>query len=142
MATGGGVTAVSNSTLVQNTYTTLATTQHALIRWGIAREPSWTYGTSATAPLALATLVTKTVAAGKTGQLFGFHISAGEANSFQISGGTTTLTYHLAAAGPIDIVLSAPIIANIAAGASITIKNVTAAAAGIVYQASLLTDEA
>lgn len=112
------------------------------IRWGIPREPTWTHGAENTAPGDLTALVTKTIGTGKTGQLYGFHVSAGEANSFRVSDGTTTLLYHSAGAGPIDIVLPSPLIKDIVAGASITVKNVNAAAAGIVYQASVLTDEA
>jgi len=113
------------------------------IRWGITREPTWTDGAEATAPAAGATLVSKTVTAGMTGRVFGVHISADEANQFQLLVNATVIKrFALGGAGVIHIVLALPLKDSIAAASVITIKNVTAGAALKVYQASLLYDEA
>lgn len=113
------------------------------VRWGIPREPTWTDGAEATAPAAGTALVTVTVSTGKTGRVFGVHISADEANQFQLLVGSTVVKrFALGAAGVIHIVLSLPLKDSIAAASVITVKNVTAGASGKTYQASLLYDEA
>lgn len=113
------------------------------IRWGIGREPVWEYGDEATMPLAEQALVTKTVSLGKTGRVFGVHISAGEANQFRLyQGSAVKQRFDLSSAGTILIVLANPLIDSIVAGTAVSIKVVTAAAADIVYQANLLYDEA
>jgi hypothetical protein len=111
-------------------------------RWGIPREPTWIDGAETTAPAAGTTLVSTTVGTGKTGRVFGVHISADEANSFQLLVDTTVVKrFALTAAGTIHIVLNTPLKDNIPAGATVKIINVNAAAAGKVYQASMLYDE-
>lgn len=113
------------------------------IRWGITREPTWTDGVETTAPAAGATLVTKTVTAAMTGRVFGVHISADEANQFQLLVDAVVIKrFALGGAGVIHIVLATPLKDDITASAVITIKNVTIGTAGKVYQASLLYDEA
>lgn len=114
----------------------------SMLRWGIPREPVWEHGAVETAPAALTDLVTWTVSTGKKGRVFGFHLSAGEANEFSLNVDATEYTrYHLGSANPIDVVFPKPIVDDIAAGGIVAIKNVTAAAAGITYQSSLLRDE-
>jgi len=111
-------------------------------RWGIPREPFWVDGGEASAPGAGTVLVTKTVSAGKTGRVFGVHITATEANRFQLKSGTTVIKdWAIGAAGLIDIVLSMPLLDNQAAATVVTIVNVNAAGVGTTYQASLLYDE-
>jgi len=110
-------------------------------RWSIPREPKWIDGAEATAPAAGTALVSKTVSAG-TGRVFGVHITAGEANSFQLVVGTTVVKrFTLGTAGTIHIVLNTPLADNIPAGTTVKIVNVNAASTGVVYQASLLYDE-
>jgi len=115
----------------------------SIIRWGIPREPEWVYGSEATAPGAEATLVSKTVSLEKTGRVFGISISSPEANDFRLySGATAKKRYSISAAGTIEIILANPIIDDVSAGTAITIKNVNAGAAGLIYKADLLYDEA
>jgi len=63
-----------------------------LFRWGRDVTPTWVHGSEVTAPAAGTTLVSRTVSTGKVGYIYGFFISAGEANDFLIqwvSGGVT-----------------------------------------------------
>jgi len=115
----------------------------SMIRWGTPREPTWTYGSETTAPGAEATLVSKTVSSGKTGKVFGISISSPEANDFRLYSGTTVKKrYSISAAGAIEVILANPIIDDVGTGTAITIKNVNAGAAGLIYKADLLYDEA
>lgn len=124
-------------------YDSQTATLYSQIRWGIVREPTWTDGAESTAPGAGDALVTKTVTAAKTGRVFGVHITAGEANEFRLySGASIIKRFSLGLAGTIHIVLGTPLLDDVAAATAITIKVVNAAGAGIVYQASLLYDEA
>jgi len=112
------------------------------VRWGILREPAWVDGAEATAPGAGDNLVGKTVGTGKIGRVFGVHISAGEANQFQLySGASVVKRFELGLAGVIHIVLGTPLLDSVAATTDITIKVVTAGGAGKKYQASILYDE-
>jgi len=115
----------------------------SMYRWNIPREPSWVDGAYTTAPAADAVLVTKTVGAGVTGRVFGIHISANEANQFDLElAGVPTKRFVLGAGGTLYIILANPILDGIVAGTVIELENVTVGAAGMVYQASLLYDEA
>jgi len=123
--------------------TVYSVTPTITIRWGIPREPAWVYGDETTAPGAGTTLVSQTVTTGKTGRVFGVSICSPEANDFRLyAGSTVRKRYSIASAGTFEIVLGIPILDAIAAGTVITIKNVTAATAGLVYKADLLYDEA
>jgi hypothetical protein len=111
-------------------------------RWGVPTEPAWIDGAETTAPSAGTALVSVTVGAGKTGRVFGIHITADEANSFQLAVGTTVIKrFSLPVAGTIHIVLNTPILDKVPENSTITIKNVSAGSAGKVYQASLLYHE-
>lgn len=115
----------------------------SIIRWGIPREPSWVFGNETTEPGAGATLVSKEVSTGKTGRVYGVSICSPEANEFRLySGATAKKRYSISAAGTIEIILANPIIDDVSAGTAITIKNVNAGGAGLVYKADLLYDEA
>ena len=112
------------------------------IRWGVDREPAWVDGAPGT-PAAGGVLVTQTVGVGVVGRVFGIHISADEANQFDLClDGTAVNHYVLAAGGTLDIVLASPIQDGIVAAVVITIEVVLAGTGTTVYQASLLYDEA
>lgn len=143
-ATGAFVTVGTSTplptTLIPDTYMEQSA---SLIRWGIPREPAWVDEDEQTAPGAGTALVTQAVTVGKTGRVFGVHIAATEGNTFQLKSGSTVIkTWIIGTAGFIDIIASVPLLDDVAAGISITIVNVTAAAALTTYQASLLYDEA
>jgi hypothetical protein len=118
-----------------------------IIRWGIAIEPSWNHAVEQVAPGALTELVNRAVAAGKSGYIFGFFISVQEANSFLlnwVSGGTVyTKRIVFGGAGSVEtvdpIALNNGLLAD--ENTDITITNVTAAGAGMIYQADLLVAE-
>jgi len=119
------------------------------LRWGedIA-EPSWTIGDEVTAPPAGTDLVSTTVGTGVSGRIFGIHIVANEANEFKLiwtSGGVTkSLRFAIPSASSIYIVSQTPMNKGYLAdsGTTVSIQNVNAGSAGIVYQASLLYAEA
>lgn len=112
------------------------------VRWGIRREPKWVDGLEKTAPSAGEALVTKTVSSGKTGRVFGVHITADEANQFQLCiEANVVKDFTLGLAGTIHIVLGTPLIDNVATGKAVTIKVISAGGMGRVYQSSLLYDE-
>lgn len=114
----------------------------ASIRWGVGGEPSWENGSETTAPGAGTALVTKTVTAGKTLYLYGFHISAAEGNEFQVYIDTTVnKRYAMQVAGTMEVVLGVPLL-TATSGQVVTIKTVNGANAGMVYQGSLLYYEA
>lgn len=111
-------------------------------KWGIPREPYWVDGVESTAPGALATLVSVTVGVGLKGRIFGISITADEDNSFRLySGATVIKRFALGMAGTIFFVVPNPILTDVVAGTTISIKNVGAGGAGIIYQASILYDE-
>jgi len=113
------------------------------VRWGIDREPAWVDGALLVAPAAGAALVTQTVTVAMLGRVFGIHISADEANQFDLClAGTPLNHYVMAAGGTLDIVLASPIQDAIVAGTAITIEPVVKGTGANVYQASLLYDEA
>ncbi len=118
-----------------------------LQRWGREVSPEWVHADEQTAPGAGTVLVTKTVTTGKTGYIYGFFISAQEANNFLLnwtSGGVAkSKRIVFGGAGSTECV--DPVALNEGSGAdagtSITITNVTAAAGGMIYQANLLYGE-
>jgi hypothetical protein len=92
-------------------------------------------------------LVSKSVTSGKTGYIYGFVITAGEANDFKInwtSGGTArSVRIATAARGSVVLISPTPVNEGLGAdgGTSITITNVNAGSSGVVYQAALLYGE-
>ena len=115
----------------------------SMIRWGIPREPAWVDGAAAVAPTTAAVLVSKTVTTAKTGRVFGIHISADEANQFDLFLDAVAKNHYvMASGGTMDIVLASPIQDAIAAGVVISVQNVVAGGEAMTYQASLLYDEA
>ena len=123
------------------------TTLQALIRWGRNVTPTWVIGQEYTAPTANTALVSKTVSTGKTGYIYGFMITAGEANDFKINwtSGATSYSKRIVFGGKgtvhfVDVIpLNEGLPAN--AGTNITITNVNAGGTGIVYQCALLYAE-
>ena len=118
-----------------------------LHRWGRNVSPVWVYGSEVTAPVANTALVSKTVTSGKSGYIYGFFISAGEANDFKINWTSGGVPYSRRIVFPgkgslhyVDFVafnegLSAD------GGTNITITNVNAGSAGVVYQVAILYAE-
>lgn len=118
--------------------------ERSFTRWGIYQEPVWVHGATVVAPAGNTALVTRTVTAGKTLGILGWIISAGEANDFNLtitSGGVTT-TYLIAGqASTVVVILPSALISGLPVGSVITINNITAGGAGILYRADLLYDE-
>ncbi len=124
-----------------------STTLARLQRWGRDVAPAWVHGAEVTAPAAGTALVSKTVGTGKTGYIYGFFISAGEANDFMINWTSGATAYsiripfggkgslHFADFIPLNEGLGAD------AGSTITITNVNAGGTGIIYFARLLYAE-
>jgi len=108
---------------------------------------AWVHGSEVTAPAAGTALVSKTVSAGRTGYIYGFFISAGEANDFKInwtSGGASySIRIPFSNKGAIHYIDVIPLNEGMGAdpGSSITITNVNAGSSEIVYQARLLYGE-
>lgn len=116
-------------------------------RWGRDVSPEWVHATEQTAPGAGTALVTKAVTAGKTGYIYGFLISAQEANDFLLnwtSGGVArSKRIIFGSGGSTECVDTVALNEGLGAdgGTDITITNVTAAGAGKIYQANLLYGE-
>jgi len=116
-------------------------------KWGIPGAPTWNYNVAITAPGAGAVLATHTVAAGVKGYIFGISISVGEANVFLlnwISGGTArSKRIVFGSQGSIvdveEVAMNAGLLAD--TGTAITITNINAGGAGVVYQADVLVGE-
>ena len=123
------------------------TTLQALIRWGRNVTPVWVIGSEYTAPSANTALVSKTVSTGKTGYIYGFMITAGEANDFKINwtSGTVAYSKRITFGGKGTVYFTNNIALNEGlpadAGTSVTITNVNAGSSGIVYQCALLYAE-
>jgi hypothetical protein len=121
--------------------------QATLQRWGRNVFPAWVHGNEVTAPPANTTLVSKTVTSGKSGYIYGFFISAGEANDFKInwtSGGTSySRRIVFSGKGSMQYVDFVAFNEGLPAsgGTSITITNVNAGSSGVVYQAAILYAE-
>ncbi|MEM1510576.1 MAG: hypothetical protein QW096_11990, partial [Thermofilaceae archaeon] len=115
-----------------------------LKRWGRNVSPSWVHAAEVTAPAANTSLVSKTVSTGKQGYIYGFYITAGEANDFKInwtSGGTArSIRIMFPGKGSLHyadfIALNEGFPAD--SGTNITITNVNAGSSGVIYQARLL----
>jgi hypothetical protein len=118
-----------------------------VIRWGIPTEPFWVHATEQVAPVAATALVTRTVTTGRSGYIFGFFISTQELNNFLINWTSGGVAYSkriiFGGAGSVEtidpIALNDGLLAD--SGTDITITNVTAAGAGMTYQANLLVAE-
>jgi len=116
-------------------------------RWGRVITPSWVHAAEVVAPLIGAILITKAVGVGKSGYIYGFFISAGEANNFLInwtSGGVAkSKRIVFSALGSIEAIDQVPLNEGLPADAAtnVTITNVSAGGVGIVYQANLLYGE-
>lgn len=129
---------------INTKFDTYLTVLSRLQRFGRDITPTWIHGAEVAAPAAGTALVSKTVSAGKTGYVYGFFISAGEANDFKINWTSGATTYSLripfGAKGSVHyadfIALNEGLPAD--AGSTITITNVNAGSAGIIYQARLL----
>ncbi len=108
---------------------------------------TWVHAAEQTAPGAGTVLVTQAVGALLSGYIYGFFISAQEANSFLLnwtSGGAAySIRIVLGGLGSTEatntIALNGSLPAD--AGTNVTITNVTAAGAGKIYQARLLYGE-
>ncbi|MEM4619694.1 MAG: hypothetical protein QW607_05720 [Desulfurococcaceae archaeon] len=115
-----------------------------LIRFGKNVNPAWIHGTEVTAPAANTNLVSKTVSSGKQGYIYGFYITAGEANDFKInwtSGGTArSIRIMFTGKGSLQYVDFVPLNEGLPAdaGTTISITNVNSGSSGIIYQARLL----
>lgn len=113
-------------------------------RWGQEVEPAWVHADEVVAPGAGTALVTKAVTAGKSGYIYGFFISAQEANDFKINwtSGAVAKAKRIifGGAGSSEAVDPVPLNGGLPAddGTNVTITNITAAGAGKVYQANVL----
>jgi hypothetical protein len=115
-----------------------------LIRWGRDASPAWVHAREVVAPAAGTALVSWTVPTGKVGYIYGFFISAGEGNDFMINWTSGGATYSRRIIFPskgtlhfVDVIaLNERLPAD--EGTSVTITNVNAGSAGVVYQAALL----
>lgn len=118
-----------------------------VVYWGRNIQPSWVHAAEQTAPDAETILATQTVAAEKTGYIYGFFISSQEANDFLINWTSGEVAYSkrlvFGAGGTTECVDPVPLNEGLGAdaGTDITIINVNAAGAGKIYQANLLYAE-
>jgi len=123
------------------------TTLARLERWGRDVEPAWIYGNEVTAPTAGSALVSKAVSTERTGYVYGIFISAQEANDFKLNWTSrgTAYSIRIVFAGKGTLVATFEKAINEGLGAdansSITITNVNAGSAGVVYQAGILYAE-
>jgi len=108
---------------------------------------AWVHGDEIEAPPAGTALVSKTVTSGKKGYIYGFFISAGEPNEFKInfvSGGVAySIRIPFGGKGAIHYVDFIALNEGMPADgdSTITITNVNAGGAGVIYQARLLYSE-
>ena len=104
---------------------------------------TWEIGNEATAPGAGTVLVAKTLKSGYRGHIYGFLLSAEEANQFRINwtsqGVARSKKIDFSGAGTISEEMKEHLNKGLEAdaGTTITITNITAAVAGKIYQASL-----
>jgi hypothetical protein len=125
----------------------LDTTAVNTIRWGRNVSPIWIHAAEKTSPIAGGTLLLKVVSSGKSGYIYGFFISAGEANNFKINWVSGGSGYSIRIPfGGLGAVQYADFVAmNEGAPAdgssTITVTNVSAGQAGVYYQARLLYAE-
>jgi len=117
------------------------------IRYARNVTPTWIHGSEVTAPSAGATLVSKTVSSGKKGYIYGFFISAGEANDFYINfkynGTLYKIRIPLPSKGAVHYADFIPLNEGLPAdsNSTVSITVVSAGSSGIVYQARLLYAE-
>ena len=116
------------------------------IRWGRFINVSWVHSAEVSAPAASTSLVSKSVTSGKSGYIYGFYITAGEANDFLIkwtSGGSSyQIRVIFGGSGALQVVSPAAINEGLPADSStVDIENVNAGSSGVVYQARLLYGE-
>jgi hypothetical protein len=136
-------TGVELSGYVKNLDVTL-TMLSKLIKWGRDASPFWVHGGEVTAPEAGTALVSWTVPSGRVGYVYGFFISAGEGNDFKLNWTSGGVAYSRRIVFPgkgtlhfVDVIaLNEGLPAD--ANTSVTITNVNAGSAGVVYQAALL----
>jgi hypothetical protein len=127
---------------------TSSPTSANLIRWGRNVTPTWVHAAEQIAPGALTVLVTQAVTAGLSGFIYGFFVSVGEGNDFLINWTSATVAYSkrlvFGGGGVIQAVEGTPMNEGLPAdgGTNVTITNVNAGGAGIVYQANILYAEA
>ncbi|MEM2313130.1 MAG: hypothetical protein QXP83_07895 [Candidatus Nezhaarchaeales archaeon] len=125
-------------------YGAARTTDYRRIRWGIDAEPDWVDGDKVTAPPAGTVLVSKLVPTGKTGYIFGFFLSVGEANDFDLnytSGGVAkSLRIIFGGKGTLHFT-DVKEMCKSDGGSTVSITNVNAGSTGIIYQARLLYAE-
>lgn len=112
----------------------------------IENHPPWTRGTEQTAPTANTTLVSKTISTGAIGYIYGFEITAAEANEFLIKwndGSARQNRIIFASAGTMLVTFTKAYNEGegAVAGSNITIENVNAGTAGKKYSARLLVGE-
>ncbi len=112
----------------------------------IENHPPWTRGTEQTAPAANTTLVSKTISTGAIGYIYGFEITAEEANQFLIkwNDGTARQNRIIFNAGGSLLYVHNKAYnegEGAVAGSNITIENVNAGTAGKKYSARLLVGE-
>ncbi|MEM1523612.1 MAG: hypothetical protein QXU69_11305 [Thermofilaceae archaeon] len=118
-----------------------------LLRWGRDVSPLWVHGGEVVAPAAGTALVSRIVSIGKVGYIYGFYISAGEANDFRINwtSGATAYSIRIVfpSKGSLQYVDFVPINEGLPAdgGSTISITNVNSGSAGVVYQARILYAE-
>jgi hypothetical protein len=122
----------------------MLSTLSRLMRWGRDVSPVWVHGGEIATPATNTTLVSWTVPEGKVGYIYGFFISAGEGNDFRInwtSGGVTrSRRIVFPGRGTLQYVDVVAFNEGLPAdpGTSVTITNVNAGSAGVVYQVALL----
>jgi len=146
VATGDWRLKIRNDEKLANLDVALST--HALLaRWGRSISPRWIIGSEVSAPAAGAALLSQTVSAGKSGYIYGFFITASEANQFYLqwsSGGTAyKRRIILPSAGTVHYADFVPLNEGLPADASSTVSIivVNAGSSGSVYQAGILYGE-
>ena len=84
-----------------------------LINFNRNVTPAWVYGSEVTAPAAGTALVSRSVSSGRSGYIYGFIITAGEANDFKLSwvsgGFARGLRVTLASRGSVVLVSPVPV---------------------------------
>jgi hypothetical protein len=105
---------------------------------------TWVYGSVASAPAAGTALASYSVPSGKQGYIYGYFISASEANQFEIrwtsSATARAIRIIFIAGGTVHAASLLALNEGLPAdpGTAISIVNINAGAAGSVYQAGLL----
>ena len=116
-------------------------------RWGRNVSPKWVHGTEVNAPTANTMLVSKIISSGKKGYIYGFFISASEANDFLIqwtyNGSLYQRRIPFSGKGAVQVVSPIALNDNHPADSltAIIISVVNAGTTGSTYQAAILYDE-